>query len=154
MQSDRSKALTDPGKGKRSGEAFNGDITQPGRNDRKLRIMERQIIEFRVNGDRLEMLTPFNVYASGTVNYIEARVYGLEDVAWTGYDNVYAIWYTDFAKKESEIIDGVTIIPPGVLSRPGKLRMNLCANKSEDGILTARNTSNPVNVLGLKKTRV
>lgn len=116
--------------------------------------MEKQIVKFRVIGDRLEMLTPFKVYASNTVNYIEARVYGLEDVAWTGYDSVYAIWYTDFVKKESEIIDGVTIIPAEVLSKPGILRMNLCSDKSENGILVARNTSYPVKVLRLERAKL
>lgn len=117
--------------------------------------MERQIIEFRVHGDRLERLTPRMVYASNTVHYIEARFHDLEsDSSWTGYDDIHAVWYTDFKQTDSEIADETTVIPAEVLTRPGVLKMNLCANKSENGVLIARNTSYPVDVLELTRAKV
>lgn len=116
--------------------------------------MVKQIIEFEVHGDKLKMQTLFTTFAANTVNYIEAHFYNLESNAWTGYDNIFAVWYTDFKQKESEIIDGVTVIPAELLTRPGLLKMNLCASKTEDGVLVARNTSNPVEVLNLARANV
>ena len=115
--------------------------------------MERQIIDFKADGQQLEMLTPFKSYAANTIRYIEARFNFYGD-AWNGYSNIYAVWYTDTIQKESEIIDGVTIIPAEVLARPGVLCVNLCANLESDGILKARMTSYPVNVLKLKKANI
>lgn len=115
--------------------------------------MDRQIIEFRAQDEYLERMTPLNTYASNIVQYIEAH-FTFEDDAWAGYDNIFAIWHTDFKTKESEIIDGVTIIPAEVLNRSGVLQVNLCANKSEKGILVARMTSRPANVLKLRKAKI
>lgn len=113
--------------------------------------MEKTIIEFMSSGQKLERLQQIRTFASDTVNYIEAQ-FELSDT-WSGYDNVYAVWYTDdIHTKSSEIIDGVTIIPAEILSRPGTLMMNLCANKSENGVLVARMTSYPVEALKLRKS--
>lgn len=116
--------------------------------------MVKQIIEFNVHGDILERETPFTTFAANTVNYIEARFNNLDDIAWTGYDNIFAVWYTDFKQKESEIIDGMTVIPAELLTRPGLLKVNLCANKTENGVLVARNTSYPVDVLNLTRADI
>lgn len=115
--------------------------------------MKKQIIEFKADGQQLEMLTPFKAYAANTISYIEARFTFAGD-SWSGYSNIYAVWYTDTIQKGSEIIDGVTIIPAEVLARPGVLSVNLCANLESDGILKARMTSYPVNVMQLKKAEV
>lgn len=115
--------------------------------------MEKQIIEFKTNGQQLEMVTPFKTYAANTIRYIEAHFIFNGD-AWSGYSNIYAVWYTDTIQKGSEIIDGVTIIPAEVLARPGVLYMNLCANLTEDNILKARMTSYPVKVLKLTKAKI
>ena len=115
--------------------------------------MEKQIIEFKTNGQQLEMVTPFKTYAANTIRYIEAHFNFIGD-AWSSYSNIYAVCYTDTIQKGSEIIDGVTIIPAEVLARPGVLSVNLCANLESDGILKARMTSYPVNVLKLTKTNI
>lgn len=116
--------------------------------------MVKQIIEFKVHGDNLERETPFTSFAANTINYIEARFYNLDDRAWTGYDNIYAVWYTDFKQIETEIVDGAAIIPAELLTRPGILKMNLCADKTENGVLVARNTSRPVDVLELTRANI
>lgn len=115
--------------------------------------MTRQIIEFKADGQQLEMLTPFKCYAAKSIRYIEARFSFLGE-SWAGYDNIYAVWYKDEnSAYSSEIVDGITIVPAEVLASPGILTMNLCANLSENNVLIARMTSFPVDVLQLDKTR-
>lgn len=117
--------------------------------------MEKTIIEFHIKDQQLKMLTPFRCYATDTMRYVEAHFQNIEDKAWTGFDKVYAVWYIDTHHTVgSEIINGVTIVPKEALMQPGKLQMNLCANKSEHGILVARMTSYPVDVMQLTRARV
>lgn len=115
--------------------------------------MEKRTIRLKVNGQNLELMEPLRTFSSDTVNYIRASFIFSGD-AWSGYDNILAIWYTDTRQKESEIIDGETVIPSEVLADPGILCMNLCANKASDGVLVARMTSYPVNVLRLTAAHI
>lgn len=115
--------------------------------------MDKQTISFKVQDQRVESMQPLPTFASDTINYIEAH-FDL-DRRWDGYDTVYAVWYTDVMHlQKSEIVDGVTVIPQEILTSPGVLRMNLCANKVEDGVLVARMTSYPIDVLILFRARV
>ena len=116
--------------------------------------MEKQIIEFKANGQQLEMVTPFKTYAANTIRYIEAHFIFNGD-AWSGYDNVFSVWYTDDEHiKSAEIINGAATVPAEILAKPGTLQMNLCANLERDGVLVARMTSYPVKVMKLKKSEV
>lgn len=114
--------------------------------------MNKQIIEFEAPGNqKLKRVSPLRTFACDTVNYIEAH-FNLSD-EWAGYNERYAVWYTERGQKESTIdADGKTVIPREVLTQPGTLKMNLCFNYVENSKLTARDTSYPVEVLKLVRT--
>lgn len=113
--------------------------------------MEKVRIDFKAVGSQdLERISDFKTYATGTINYIESHIE--LSSAWDEFETVYAIWWTDFGQKESVIdSDGMTIVPAEMLNRAGTLKMNLCASIVEDGILKARNTTYPVDVLELTR---
>lgn len=111
--------------------------------------MKKAIIEFSASGNqKLERIAPLMTFATGTINYLEAH-FNLSG-AWCGYDERYAVWYSNNSKKESVIgEDGKTIIPQEVLDSPGILKMNLCFIKNGNGATAARLTSCPVDALKL-----
>ena len=120
--------------------------------------MEQRTIKFKVDDQQLEMLTPFQTFGANTVNYIRCE-FDFVPGYWDGFTATYAVWYTGSNPRQedvvaSEIVAGETVIPAEMLKRPGVLQMNLCANYIVDGVLKARMTSYPVNVLKLVKTNV
>ena len=117
--------------------------------------MEQKKIEFVADNDQsLSRISPLQTYATDTVNYIVAH-FDLAD-HWKEYDEIYAVWW--FSEKDSEgsLIDenGDTVIPERMLDNKGTLRVNLCANSSENNVLTARLTSFSVEALKLVETNV
>lgn len=116
--------------------------------------MEKTIIEFQIQDQDLKMLTPFQTFSTQKVNYIQAVFHNLEDRYWTGYDNVYAVWFDETSQEATEIVDGKAVIPASMLKRTGTLQMNLCANLVRDRVLKARMTSFPVPVLERTEARV
>ena len=113
--------------------------------------MDKQIVTFRANnGQDLWLTSEFKTYAANTINYIEAHF--LLGDHWREYQRIMAVWYTDLCQRSSEIdSNGITIIPAAVLTRPGILKMNLCADTIENDVLTARMTSYPVKALELAR---
>ena len=113
--------------------------------------MTRRIIEFDAPGGQdLKRVSPLQTFATGTINYIEAR-FNLSDT-WAGYTECFAVWYNGRTKKETPIDEsGVIVIPREVLEQPGTLKVNLCFNHTDSNGLTARLTSRPVEVLQLVK---
>lgn len=117
--------------------------------------MNKEIIEFTANnGQQLKLTSPIKTYASDTINYIEAH-FKLADY-WREYDRIAAIWYCKAREPYTSYIDsdGITIIPPEALTKPGTLIVNLCATTAENGIIKARLTSEPVKALLLTKTKI
>lgn len=111
--------------------------------------MDKTIINFAAPKDQaLKRLGPLRSFAVGTIDYIEAHI-ELSD-GWSGYNERYAVWYTDKVIKGSLIdTEGKTVIPNEVLRRPGIVTMNLCFNYVVDGQLEMRITSFPVEALKL-----
>lgn len=117
--------------------------------------MEQLRIEFKAdNGQDLIRTTKLKTFASDTVNYIITHFELAEH--WREYERLAAIWYSDERTPYVSYIDadGVTVIPPEALTKPGILYINLCATTAENGILKARLTSYPVEALRLVKTEV
>ena len=113
--------------------------------------MKKQTIEFDAPGGQdLKRVSPLRTFATGTVNYIEAR-FVLSDT-WAGYNERLAVWYNGSAKEETPIDEsGVIVIPRKVLEQPGTLKMNLCFSCTGNGTTAKRLTSRPVDVLKLVK---
>lgn len=113
--------------------------------------MNRKVIEFKgPGGQELHRISPLQTFATGTINYIEAR-FDLSDT-WAGYNERLAVWYNGSAEEETPIDEsGVIVIPRKVLEQPGTLKMNLCFSCTENGTTAKRLTSRPVDVLKLVK---
>ena len=58
--------------------------------------MEKTIITFSANEQKLQKTGGVDCYASNTVAYIEARFDLGEN--WNGYDSVRAVWWNDYSK--------------------------------------------------------
>ena len=106
--------------------------------------MEKQIISFTANEQALTRNGGECHYSSNKVSYIEAHFELGEN--WSGYDSVRAVWWTDFVKGISTVLDanGVCIVPSEVLKRKAKVNVNLVGSISADNVLTDRLTSYPI----------
>lgn len=113
--------------------------------------MTQRIIEFEASGGQdLKRVSPLQIFATGTINFLMAH-FTFSD-AWAGYNERLAVWYNGSAKEETPIDEnGVIVIPREVLEQPGTLKVNLCFNHTDSNGLTARLTSRPVEVLQLVK---
>ena len=90
---------------------------------------------------------PFKL-ASNTVSYVEA-VFGLGK-NWTGYDSVRAVW-TTYLDTIATVLDseGKCVVPHEVLTRTGKVSVNLVGSIVEDEELTDRLTTYPTVALNV-----
>ena len=86
--------------------------------------MEKQIITFSANEQRLTKTGGIGNYSSNKVSYIEA-VFTLGE-NWDGYDSVRAVWYNDF-QTIATVLDslGKCVVPYEVLLNKGMVRVNL-----------------------------
>lgn len=112
--------------------------------------MEKQIITFSANEQKLQKTGGIDCYASNTVAYIEARFDLGEN--WSGYDSVRAVWWNDYNKTVATVLDsdGVCIVPYEVLTRKGAVKVNLVGSIAENDVLTDRLTTCPVVALTIK----
>lgn len=110
--------------------------------------MEQTTLHFSANEQALTGQT--YRFASNTVHYIKA-VFDLGQ-NWSGYDSIRAIWWSDYACIAT-VLDsrGECIVPVEVLKRVGKVRMNLVGSISEDGELTDRLTTYPIDAVIVEK---
>lgn len=106
--------------------------------------MNKQIINFKADEQKLTRIGGECHYSSNKVSYIEAHFELGEN--WSGYDSVRAVWWTDFVKGISTVLDanGVCIVPSEVLKRKAKVNVNLVGSISADNVLTDRLTSYPI----------
>ena len=90
---------------------------------------------------------PFKL-ASNTVSYVEA-VFELGE-NWTGYDSVRAVW-TTYLDTIATVLDseGKCVVPHEVLTRTGKVSVNLVGSIVEDEELTDRLTTYPTVALNV-----
>ena len=106
--------------------------------------MEKQIITFSANEQRLIKTGGIECYASNIVSYIEAHF----DLGanWSGYDSVRAVWSNDNNMTTISTVldaDGVCIVPFEVLKTKGIVKVNLVGSISVSGVLTDRLTTFP-----------
>lgn len=106
--------------------------------------MDKQIINFTANEQRLVRTDGEGLYSSNKVSYIEAH-FALGD-NWSGFDSVRAIWYTDRINGVATVLDpdGICIVPPEVLRRKGDVLVNLVGSITVNDELTDRLTSYPI----------
>lgn len=106
--------------------------------------MNKQIISFTANEQKLERVGGECHYSSNKVSYIEA-VFDL-GTNWDSFDSVRAIWFTDFVNGISTVLDadGTCIVPSEVLKRKCKVNVNLVGSIVENDVLTDRLTSYPM----------
>ena len=109
--------------------------------------MNKQIISFTANEQKLERVGGECHYSSNKVSYIEA-VFDL-GTNWDSFDSVRAIWFTDFVNGISTVLDadGTCIVPSEVLKRRCKVSINLVGSIVENDVLTDRLTSYPITAL-------
>lgn len=109
--------------------------------------MDKQIITFTANEQCLRKTGGLEVFATKTVSYIEAH-FDLGD-NWSGYDSVRAVWWNDYVRPISTVLDsdGVCIVPTEVLLRKGVVYVNLVGSISENDVLTDRLTTIPITAL-------
>ena len=106
--------------------------------------MEKQIITFSANEQRLIKTGGIECYASNIVSYIEAHF----DLGanWSGYDSVRAVWSNDNNMTAiSTVLDsnGVCVVPFEVLKTKGIVKVNLVGSISVSDVLTDRLTTFP-----------
>ena len=106
--------------------------------------MEKQIITFSANEQRLIKTGGIECYASNIVSYIEAHF----DLGanWSGYDSVRAVWSNDNNMTViSTVLDsnGVCVVPFEVLKTKGIVKVNLVGSISISDVLTDRLTTFP-----------
>lgn len=106
--------------------------------------MDKQVISFKASEQALTRVGGECRYSSNKVSYIEAH-FDLGD-NWTGFDSVRAIWFTDFVRGISTVLDseGICIVPTEVLTRDAKVYVNLVGSIAVDDVLTDRLTSYPI----------
>ena len=109
--------------------------------------MDKQIITFTANEQCLRKTGGLEVFATKTVSYIEAH-FDLGD-NWSGYDSVRAVWWNDYVRPISTVLDteGVCIVPTEVLLRKGTVYVNLVGSIAEGDVLTDRLTTIPITAL-------
>lgn len=106
--------------------------------------MEKSIITFSANEQKLIKTGGIECYASNIVSYIEAH-FDL-GVNWSGYDSVRAVWSNDNNMTAiSTVLDsnGVCIVPFEVLKTKGIVKVNLVGSISVSDVLTDRLTTFP-----------
>ena len=104
--------------------------------------MDRVTLRFTADGQSLHMGGHL-YYASQIVNYIEAE-FDLKN-SWRGFDAVSAIWSTPYATIATVLdLDAKCMVPNEVLSRKGKVTLNLVGTKSEDDEIVDRLTTYPI----------
>jgi hypothetical protein len=106
--------------------------------------LEKQIITFSANEQRLIKTGGIECYASNIVSYIEAHF----DLGanWSGYDSVRAVWSNDNNMTViSTVLDsnGVCVVPFEVLKTKGIVKVNLVGSISASDVLTDRLTTFP-----------
>ena len=106
--------------------------------------MEKQIITFSANEQRLIKTGGIECYASNIVSYIEAHF----DLGanWSGYDSVRAVWSNDNNMSVISTVldaDGVCVVPFEVLKTKGVVKVNLVGSISVSDVLTDRLTTFP-----------
>ena len=109
--------------------------------------MDKQIISFKANEQALTRTGGECHYSSNKVSYVEAH-FDLGD-NWSGYDSVRAVWFTDFVRGISTVLDadGVCIVPTEVLKNRCKVMVNLVGSISDGDVLTDRLTTYPITAL-------
>lgn len=106
--------------------------------------MNKRIITFKANEQNLINTTPQG-FATDTVSYIEA-VFELGE-NWTGYDTIKAIWTNGYQTTATLLNDGRCIVPSEVLTRRATVQVNLVGTITENGTITDRITTAPVEAL-------
>ena len=106
--------------------------------------MEKTIITFSANEQKLIKTGGIECYASNIVSYIEAHF----DLGqnWSGYDSVRAVWSNDNNMSViSTVLDsnGVCVVPFEVLKTKGIVKVNLVGSISVSDVLTDRLTTFP-----------
>lgn len=106
--------------------------------------MNRQIISFKANEQRLIKNERVSRYSSNKVAYVEAHFELGEN--WTGYDSVRAVWFTESVAGISTVLGrgGVCTVPTEVLKHRGKVYVNLVGSIAEGNALTDRLTTYPI----------
>lgn len=102
-------------------------------------------LKFEVNGqyllpdNRLNGLFQHRL-ASHTVNYVKA-VFELDDT-WKGFDAVTAIWRSGY-DRIAVVLDteGTCMVPPEVMTKEGRVYVNLVGSNTSDGDLYDRLTT-------------
>lgn len=108
--------------------------------------MEKQIITFSASEQTLTKTGGIDHYASNTVSYVQA-VFDLGE-NWAGFDSVRAVFKTPYKTKPA-VLDhsGRCLVPFEVLKYKCKVFVNLVGSISEEGVLTDRLTSYPIEAL-------
>ena len=105
--------------------------------------MNKQIITFTANEQSLVRTSGECHYSSNKVSYIEAHF----DLGqnWS-FESVRAVWFTDFNRGVSTVLDteGICVVPTEVLTRKGKVHVNLVGSDISGEVITDRLTSYPI----------
>ncbi len=110
--------------------------------------MNKQIITFSADEQKLVKTGGINCYASNIVSYIEAHFALGQN--WSGYDSVRAVWSNDNNMSViSTVLDsnGHCVVPFEVLKTMGIVKVNLVGSISVSGTLTDRLTTFPCEAL-------
>ena len=106
--------------------------------------MNKQIITFSADEQKLVKTGGINCYASNIVSYIEAHFALGQN--WSGYDSVRAVWSNDNNMTViSTVLDsnGHCLVPFEVLKTMGVVKVNLVGSISVSDVLTDRLTTFP-----------
>ena len=105
--------------------------------------MDKVTLKFDVVEQVLQIGNGPFCYASNTINYIEC-LFNLHG-NWKDLNPVSAIWNTPFATIATVLDEnGRCVIPTEVLSRKGKVSVNLVGTRSSDDEITERLTTYPI----------
>lgn len=110
--------------------------------------MNKQIITFSADEQKLVKTGGINCYASNIVSYIEAHFALGQN--WSGYDSVRAVWSNDNNMTViSTVLDsnGHCVVPFEVLKTMGVVKVNLVGSISVSDVLTDRLTTFPCEAL-------
>lgn len=108
--------------------------------------MNKQTITFTASEQTLTKTGGIEHYASNTVSYVQA-IFDLGE-NWAGFDSVRAVFKTPYKTKPA-VLDhsGRCLVPFEVLKYKCKVFVNLVGSISEEGVLTDRLTSYPIEAL-------
>ena len=110
--------------------------------------MNKQIITFSADEQKLVKTGGINCYASNIVSYIEAHFALGQN--WSGYDSIRAVWSNDNNMTAiSTVLDsnGHCLVPFEVLKTMGVVKVNLVGSISVSDVLTDRLTTFPCEAL-------